>query len=152
MGERTVVAIADGPVTRLGQLVLAGEAIDDEPIMPSTLRVLDAYVLSVLIDGEGNYRDADGCDERIRPGAHTIVPRVSRIRTAPTRRSGGPNYSSCSPGRCLSRSPTWPVPAALPGPAAVDRGAAHGTAFTAEDAQSRRASVAGARRLADRHR
>lgn len=74
MAERTVVAISDGPVTRLGQIVLAGELIDDEPIMPSTLRVMDAYVLSVLIGGEGNYRDADGRDERITPGAHTIVP------------------------------------------------------------------------------
>ncbi|WP_433157467.1 AraC family transcriptional regulator [Kribbella sp. CA-247076] len=74
MGERTVVAIADGPVTRLGQLVLAGEVIDDEPIMSPALRVMDAYVLSVLIDGEGNYRDADGRAERIMPGAHTIVP------------------------------------------------------------------------------
>jgi AraC-like DNA-binding protein len=74
MGERTVVTITDGPQTRLGQIVLAGEVRDDEPIMPSTLRVLDAYVLSVLIDGEGNYRDADGRSERIRPGAHTILP------------------------------------------------------------------------------
>ncbi|MFI5692280.1 AraC family transcriptional regulator [Kribbella sp. NPDC051586] len=74
MSERTVVAITDGPVTRLGQLVLAGEVVDDEPIMSSSLRVMDAYVLSVLIDGEGNYRDAAGRDERIRPGAHTIVP------------------------------------------------------------------------------
>ena len=74
MSERTIVTIAEGPVTRLGQLVLAGEVIDAEPIMSSTLRVMDAYVLSVLIDGEGNYRDADGRDERLRPGAHTIVP------------------------------------------------------------------------------
>jgi hypothetical protein len=74
MSERTIVTIAEGSVTRLGQLVLAGEVIDSEPIMSSTLRVMDAYVLSVLIDGEGNYRDADGRVERIRPGAHTIVP------------------------------------------------------------------------------
>ena len=74
MSERTIVTIAEGPVTRLGELVLAGEVIDAEPIMSSTLRVMDAYVLSVLIDGEGNYRDADGRDERLRPGAHTILP------------------------------------------------------------------------------
>ena len=74
MSERTIVTIAEGPVTRLGQRVLAGEVIDAEPIMSSTLRVMDAYVLSVLIDGEGNYRDADGRDERLRPGAHTILP------------------------------------------------------------------------------
>ena len=89
MGERTVVAIAEGPVTRLGQLVLAGEVIDDEPIMPSTLRVMDAYVLSVVIDGEGSYRDADGRDEPIRPGAHTIVP------------PGFPHTYGTDPGRAV---------------------------------------------------
>ncbi|MCM2577136.1 helix-turn-helix transcriptional regulator [Streptomyces meridianus] len=74
MSNRTVVAVSDGPVTRLGRLVLAGEVVDDEPIMPSSLRVMDAYVLSVLLAGEGRYRDAEGRDERIGPGAHTIVP------------------------------------------------------------------------------
>lgn len=74
MSIRTVVAVSDGPVTRLGQLVLAGEVIDDEPIMPSTLRVMDAYVLSIVLDGEGSYRDARGREEPLVPGAHTIVP------------------------------------------------------------------------------
>lgn len=74
VGSRRVVAVSDGPVTRLGQLVLAGEVVDDEPIMPSALRVMDAYVLTVLVDGEGTYRDADGRDERIVAGAHTLVP------------------------------------------------------------------------------
>ena len=71
---RTVVAVSDGPVTRLGQLELAGEVTDEEPIMPSGLRVVDAYVLSVVLAGEGFYRDADGRDERIVAGAHTLVP------------------------------------------------------------------------------
>ncbi|MFD3402267.1 AraC family transcriptional regulator [Kribbella sp. NPDC058693] len=74
MTERTIVTIAEGPVTRLGQLVLAGEVVDSEPIMSAELRVMDGYVLSVLIDGEGNYRDADGRAERITGGAHTLVP------------------------------------------------------------------------------
>lgn len=74
MTERTIVTIAEGPVTRLGQLVLAGEVVDSEPIMSAELRVMDGYVLSVLIDGEGNYRDADGRAERIIGGAHTLVP------------------------------------------------------------------------------
>ena len=74
VGLRTVIAVSDGPSTRLGQLLLAGEVVDDEPIMPSTLRVMDAYVLSVVLDGEGTYRDADRREERIFPGAHTIVP------------------------------------------------------------------------------
>lgn len=70
---RNVVAVADGPVTRLGQLVLAGEVLDDEPVMPRTLRTMDAWVLSVVVDGEGRYRDADGRDETIGPGTHTLV-------------------------------------------------------------------------------
>jgi AraC-like DNA-binding protein len=71
---RTVISVSEGPSTRLGQLLLAGEVVDDEPIMPSTFRVMDAYVLSVVLDGEGTYRHADGREERILPGAHTIVP------------------------------------------------------------------------------
>ncbi|MGZ4470041.1 MAG: AraC family transcriptional regulator [Nocardioidaceae bacterium] len=74
MRHRRVIAVADGPVTRLGRLVLAGEVVDDEPIMPSQLRVMDAWVLSVLLAGEGRYRDADGREERIVAGAHTVVP------------------------------------------------------------------------------
>ena len=73
-GLRTVIAVSEGPSTRLGQIQLAGEVVDDEPIMPSTLRVMDAYVLSVVLDGEGTYRDADQREERILPGAHTIIP------------------------------------------------------------------------------
>ena len=71
---RTVIAVSEGPSTRLGRLLLAGEVVDDEPIMPSTLRVMDAFVLSVVLDGEGSYRDAGGRAERIGAGAHTIVP------------------------------------------------------------------------------
>ncbi|GAA3829615.1 helix-turn-helix transcriptional regulator [Streptomyces chiangmaiensis] len=74
MGIRKVVAVSEGPVTRLGQVVLAGEVEDDEPIMPSSLRIMDQYVLTVLLAGEGGYRDAEGRDERLLPGAHTIVP------------------------------------------------------------------------------
>ena len=71
---RTLVAVADGPVTRLGQLVLAGDVVDDEPVMPRSLRTMDAWVLSVVVAGEGFYRDAAGRDERIGPGCHTLVP------------------------------------------------------------------------------
>lgn len=70
---RSVVAVSDGPATRLGRLVLAGEVLDDEPIMPRSLRTMDAWVLSVLVDGEGHYRDADGRDETLGAGAHTLV-------------------------------------------------------------------------------
>jgi AraC-like DNA-binding protein len=70
---RSVVAVSDGPETRLGRLVLAGEVLDDEPIMPRSLRTMDAWVLSVLVEGQGHYRDADGRDETLAPGAHTLV-------------------------------------------------------------------------------
>jgi AraC-like DNA-binding protein len=70
---RSVVAVSDGPVTRLGRLVLAGEVLDDEPIMPRGLRTMDAWVLSVVVDGEGHYRDGDGRHESLGPGAHTLV-------------------------------------------------------------------------------
>ncbi len=82
-----MIAVSEGPSTRLGQLLLAGEVVDDEPIMPSTLRVMDAYVLSVVLDGEGTYRDADRREERIVPGAHTIVP------------PGFPHWYGTDPGR-----------------------------------------------------
>ncbi len=82
-----MIAVSERPSTRLGQLLLAGEVVDDEPIMPSTLRVMDAYVLSVLLDGEGTYRDADRREERIVAGAHTIVP------------PGFPHWYGTDPGR-----------------------------------------------------
>ena len=143
-------------MTRLGQLVLAGEVVDAEPIMPSTLRVMDAYVLSVLIDGEGNYRDADGRDERIGPGAHTIVP------------PGFPHTYGTDPGErwtemfvvftgplfdALAERACWPAPARgtrCPAPSVealrtVLRDAAGVAA-------RRRAPAAGVGRLAARHR
>jgi AraC-like DNA-binding protein len=70
-----MVSISDGPATRLGQIVLAGEITDTEPIMPrTTLRVMDEFVLSVLLGGDGYYRDGTGRDERIVAGAHTVIP------------------------------------------------------------------------------
>ena len=71
---RTLVTVADGPETRLGRLVLAGDVVDDEPVMPRTLRVMDAWVLSILVEGEGFYRDGEGRDERIGAGCNTLVP------------------------------------------------------------------------------
>jgi AraC-like DNA-binding protein len=85
--SRARIAVSDAPKTRLGQVVLAGEVIDDEPLgMPSTLRVMQEYVLSVVIDGRGSYRDAEGRQEPITPGAHTLVP------------PGRPHWYGTSPG------------------------------------------------------
>ena len=120
-GMRTVVAVSDGPVTRLGQLVLAGEVVDDEPIMPRSLRVMDAWVLSVVLDGEGGYRDAAGRDVRIGPGAHTLVrPGLPHTYgTEPGRRwtelfavFGGPLFDSLADLGVLSGTgPRYPLPA-----------------------------------------
>jgi hypothetical protein len=119
MSERTIVTIAEGPVTRLGQLVLAGEVIDAEPIMSSTLRVMDAYVLSVLIDGEGNYRDADGRDERLRPGTTGLRTGSSSGRTSvdPARSSANAIRTGRGPTACgISSNPSRAVRRPSPGP------------------------------------
>ncbi|WP_020576012.1 helix-turn-helix transcriptional regulator [Actinopolymorpha alba] len=70
---RTRIVVSDAPVTRLGQLVLAGEVVDEEPVMPSSLRVMDAFVISFVVDGYGSYRHADGHEQPITPGALTVV-------------------------------------------------------------------------------
>ena len=118
---RTVVAVSDGPVTRLGQLELAGEVEDTEPIMPTGLRVMDAYVLSVVTGGEGFYRDADGRDERIVAGCHTLVPPgfPHTYGTDPGRRwtelfavFSGPLFDSLSDlGVLAGAGPRYPRPA-----------------------------------------
>ncbi|MER5688950.1 AraC family ligand binding domain-containing protein [Streptomyces sp. NPDC002205] len=48
---------------------------------------MDQYVLSVVLEGEGTYRDAEGREERLLPGAHTIVP------------PGIPHWYGTDPGR-----------------------------------------------------
>ena len=143
MANRTVIALSEGPSTRLGRLLLAGEVIDDEPIMPSTLRVMDAYVLSVILGGEGAYRDADGREERIVAGAHTIVPPgiPHRYGTDPGHRwtelfavFAGPLFDSLAAlGILAAAGPRYPRPipsiealrAVLRTPASSQRAAEH---------------------------
>jgi AraC-like DNA-binding protein len=67
------VIASDGPSTRLGQLGLAGEVIDDEPRVGRALRVNEGYVLSVLISGRGTYRDGARAEAPIAGGAVTTV-------------------------------------------------------------------------------
>lgn len=87
MHQRTRLLVADAPVTRIGRLVLAGQVIDDEPVMPANLRVMDPYVLSAVFAGRGVYEDAEGT-QPIRPGTVTVVrPGVPhRYATAPGER------------------------------------------------------------------
>lgn len=67
--------ISDAQVTRIGQISLAGEIEDQEPVLPrGTLRTCDQFVLSLVIAGEGSYRGPHGRVEPIVPGTLTIVP------------------------------------------------------------------------------
>lgn len=68
------ILVSDAPPTRLGQLVLAGEVVDAEPVMPRSLRTLTGWVLSYVTAGTGSYRHADGRTEPIGPGSLTVVP------------------------------------------------------------------------------
>lgn len=75
MASVPVQILAPGaPRTPLGQLLLAGELRNSEPTMPRPLRVLDAYVLSVVTEGHGRYQRSDGTEAALRPGSHVIVP------------------------------------------------------------------------------
>jgi AraC-like DNA-binding protein/quercetin dioxygenase-like cupin family protein len=69
----TRILVSDGPSTRVGQLVLTGEVVDDEPWMPFHLRTMDSYVLSYVYAGSGTYRYADGRVVPIEAGSVTVV-------------------------------------------------------------------------------
>lgn len=70
---RLQVLSPGAPTTPLGQLLLAGEVLDAEPFVTKPLRVMDAFVLSVVTEGRGTYRRADGSEERIRAGSCTVI-------------------------------------------------------------------------------
>jgi AraC-like DNA-binding protein len=118
---RATIAVSDAPQTRLGQLVLAGEVVDDEPVMPAGLRVMPAYVLSVILAGSGRYRDAAGRDEPISAGAHTLVGpgHPHWYGTAPGERwtelfvvFNGPLFDSLAEvGALATTGPRYPRPA-----------------------------------------
>lgn len=65
--------ITDAPVTRLGQITLAGQVVDAKPLMPTSLRVLDDVVISVVTAGRGSYRHADGRVQDIVAPCLTVV-------------------------------------------------------------------------------
>lgn len=68
------ILLAQGTATRLGQLLLAGEVVDYEPVVSAPFRVMDAYVLSAVTGGHGSYRHHDGRVQPIGPGTFTVVP------------------------------------------------------------------------------
>lgn len=66
--------ISDGPHTRIGRISLAGQVLDAKPMMPTSLRVLDDFVVSLVIAGSGSYRHRDGRVDQIDAPSLTIVP------------------------------------------------------------------------------
>lgn len=68
------ILLTHGIPTRFGQLLLAGEVVDHEPVVPAPFRVMDAYVLSAVTAGHGSYRHEDGRMQPIGPGTFTVVP------------------------------------------------------------------------------
>jgi AraC-like DNA-binding protein len=73
MVEGHRLLITDAPVTRLGQITLAGQVLDAKPLMPTTLRVLDDVVISLVTAGRGHYRHADGRVQDIVAPCLTVV-------------------------------------------------------------------------------
>ncbi len=83
------ISNAGGPRTRIGRLSLAGEVMDAEPVMPRRIRVLDEFVLSVVTQGRGLYREGTtGPAQPIEPGSLTL--------TMP----GQPHWYGTRPGEC----------------------------------------------------
>lgn len=68
------ITISDGPHTRLGWIALAGSVEEDEPVMPRTLRTIDDYVVSLVLSGEGQYRDEERPAVPITASTLTVVP------------------------------------------------------------------------------
>ncbi len=66
--------VSDGPRTRIGHIALTGQVLDAKPMMPLTLRVLDAFVVSLVIAGSGFYAHGDGKIDRIEAPSLTVVP------------------------------------------------------------------------------
>lgn len=72
------VTMADGVVTPVGQVLLAGEVRDGEPLTPRRLRTIDQLIISVVTAGHGRYVDDEGHSEPIEPSTVTVVmPGVS---------------------------------------------------------------------------
>lgn len=71
---RTRITVSEGPRSRLGSISLAGAVEDDEPVMPRALRTIDGYVVSLVLSGEGRYRDEHRQDVPITASTLTIVP------------------------------------------------------------------------------
>ena len=89
-----------GVRTSLGQIVYAGERIDEPPRVPAPFRTMEGWVLTYVTEGSGAYHHVDGRKSPIRPGAVILVPpSVPHWYGTPTG-GRGPRRSPCSRGRC----------------------------------------------------
>ena len=87
MDQGLHIVLAHATATRIGQLLLVGEVVDCEPVVPAPFRVMDAYVLSAVTAGRGSFRHGDGREQPIGPGTFTVVP------------PGVPHWYGTPPGR-----------------------------------------------------
>lgn len=67
------ITMSDQPPTPFGRVVLAGEVVDAEPLVPGPLRSLAGTVISLVTAGEGFYQHQDGRTQPIAGPSLTVV-------------------------------------------------------------------------------
>lgn len=67
------ITMSDQDPTPFGRVLLAGEVADDEPFVAGPLRTLPGTVISLVTEGEGRYRSADGQTVPIIGPSLTVV-------------------------------------------------------------------------------
>ena len=65
--------ISNNPITRLGRIWTAGDVTDEQPLMPTEMRILDYWVLLILLSGRGWYIDANNQNLRISAGDFVLI-------------------------------------------------------------------------------
>ena len=65
--------ILNNPETRLGRIWTAGDVIDEQPVMPTGMRIHDYWVLLILLSGRGWYIDANNQNLRISAGDFVLI-------------------------------------------------------------------------------
>ena len=70
--------ISNNPETRLGRIWTAGDVINEQPLMPTEMRILDYWVLLILLSGRGWYKDANNQNVDISAGDFVLIePRLA---------------------------------------------------------------------------
>jgi AraC-like DNA-binding protein len=69
-----IYAAGAGARTSLGQIVAAGERINEPPRVPAPFRTMEDWVLTYVVEGSGTYHHIDGQRTPIRSGAVILVP------------------------------------------------------------------------------